>query len=78
MSEIAFDNMTKPTAISSSKNGASALAMFKPSESVDNLFFKGYNFEEWDPAKINSYLELMTPQACYFILQAKENAQRPD
>lgn len=61
MSEIAFDNLTKPTAISSSKYGASTLAMLKPDESVNDLFFKGYNFEEWNPAIINSYIEMMTP-----------------
>jgi insulysin len=76
--EINFQNQTKPGALQSAKYGAQSMAQLSPNEAIEDLYFRPYAYEEWNPNEIKAYLDLLQPDNCYYILQAKENAKRPD
>ncbi len=61
MSEISFNNKTKPNAIQSAKYGAQSMAMIPADESIDDLYFRPYAYLDWDPNEIKAYLDLMNP-----------------
>ena len=43
-------------------------------EPVDDIYFRPYAYLDWDPNDVQSYLNLLQPNSCYYILQAKDNA----
>jgi Middle or third domain of peptidase_M16 len=54
------------------------MAMIPHEETIDEIYFRPYAYLDWDPNEIKTYLDLMEPNRCYYILQAKENSKRPD
>lgn len=78
MREIAFQNKSKSKALDISNRQASRLATFDRHAPIEDLLYAPYALCEWRPDYIESYLDLITPSNCVYILTTLENGKLPD
>jgi len=52
MGEIGFENKTRPTALQSAQFGAKAMVSFSHDQPVDDIYYRQYAFQTWDPNDI--------------------------
>ena len=78
MGKIGFENSRRASAIQTSRSRASSMAAMPDNMPIEDLFSSPYDYSKFDGPMIQEYMDLMTPDNCYYILQAKQNEKLPD
>lgn len=67
MKQIAFEYLTKKPALGYAQALASRMLDIKDEAEMEDILWRPYAYERWNPEEIQKRLDLLTPHNCYVI-----------